>query len=43
MATILLMFLIALGIAAVLGWTSDTRDSADWTETTSTPRDRLHC
>jgi hypothetical protein len=30
MATIMLIFLVALGIAAMLGWTADTRDSADW-------------
>ncbi|MDQ2706855.1 MAG: hypothetical protein M3Z25_04135 [Actinomycetota bacterium] len=30
MATIMLIFLITLGLAAMLGWTTDTRDGADW-------------
>lgn len=46
MATIMLIFLIALGLAAVLGATIDTRDSADWSRTdwsSPAPRDRLRC
>jgi hypothetical protein len=39
MATIVLIFLLALGLAALLGWTTDSRDGADW----APPRDCRHC
>lgn len=40
MALIMLVFLLALGLAAVLGATVDTRDAADWR--TPELRDRDH-
>lgn len=30
---LLVLFLVALGAASALGWTADTRDSADWKPT----------
>jgi hypothetical protein len=27
---VLLLFFVVLGIASLFGWTSDSRDSADW-------------
>ena len=32
MTAVLLIFLLALGLAVALGWGADTRDSADWKE-----------
>ncbi len=32
MTAVLLIFLLALGLAVTLGWSADTRDSADWKE-----------
>lgn len=30
MELVLLLFFIVITVAAVLGWTADSRDSADW-------------
>jgi hypothetical protein len=38
-ATIALVFFIALGLASILGWTVDSRDGAGWAPSSESDRD----
>lgn len=40
MELVLLLFLLALGVASALGWTVDSRDGADWRPTADGVRAR---